>query len=128
MRSDITNDVYTNCIVNVHITQQQLATTHKGSDVLVSGRTLHAVASGVIMAAKKILSLLPLAVNSKLIEKTVEWYIFPSGKTIENLTEFILFQMHNWDLFYGKVNNIVEVKINKDNRKLKMITKEGVMM
>jgi hypothetical protein len=70
LRSDITNDDYTNCIANVHITRQQLATTHKGSDVLVSGRTLHAAASGVIMAAKKILSLLPLAVNSKLIEKS----------------------------------------------------------
>jgi molybdenum cofactor biosynthesis enzyme len=50
------------------MTSQQLATTNKGSDVLVSGATLHAAMSGAIMAAKKILSLLPLAVNSKLIK------------------------------------------------------------
>lgn len=114
LKSDLTNDHFSSVIAHRNLTCKQLATKDASSGILISGRALLDAANNTLRECKKMQSLIPLALDSKIIEKagtmegaekkTICIYTFHSGKTIANFKEFILFEINNWDIFYGSTD------------------------
>lgn len=86
-----------------NITKQLLSRTRKKTDSpIMNGRTIRKLAMDVTCEMKKMLSLMPIAIQNKLVTFADGEYVFDiSGKTKKNFIEFIISQMYNWKTLYG---------------------------
>eukprot|EP00956_Cyclotella_meneghiniana_P032148 scaffold87013_cov49-Cyclotella_meneghiniana.AAC.2 len=92
-------------IVGVNLTEVDVASSRlvKGNNnpPVLTGRTLRSYAIDAVREAKKMLSLMDEAVKAKIVTKVDGEYEYYSGKTIDDVIEFILFRMYNWKHFNG---------------------------
>jgi hypothetical protein len=101
-------------IANYNLTKFQLVTKDAKSGILIAGRALLDAATSVIKKqAKKILSLMRLAEESKIVKKVGAAHEYPSGFTELDLRNFILFQLTNWDMFYCSTADEYPTSTNK---------------
>lgn len=86
-----------------NITKQLLSRSRKKTDSpIMNGRTIRKLAMDVTCEMKKMLSLMPIAIQNKLVTFADGEYVFDiSGKTKKNFIEFIISQMYNWKTLYG---------------------------
>ena len=84
-----------------NITEVYIQNTYVSRSGLISGRTGRGYAQEATREAKKMLSLVGVAVRDGILEKDGNNYIYPSGKKEVDFINFILFNMYNWSKLYG---------------------------
>jgi len=78
-----------------------LSNTYAHQDGVLTGRTLKGYARDAIRDAKKILSLMPHAVKDNVVVKVGDEYDYCSGKNENDLVDYLLLRIYNWDKLFG---------------------------
>jgi hypothetical protein len=101
-KDELSQDYFRTTVAEVNLSRRELATSeNKRMNTFMSGHAIWELARKTLAETKNILSLVPHAVEAKIIKKEDGAFIFYSGKNHMDFVKFILFLIYNWKILYG---------------------------